>query len=129
MTQNDLMKDWFKELPQEQPSPEFQVKVMQRVMSEWRLNPNKYQPMITSKGWWTIGLFAFVLTGILIMLQPNLPGGQPVTMYGLDYVKLFEPVTRLLDKLNNISPPVAVGTLAIIALWFFDQIFVRTVKR
>ena len=129
MSQKDLMKDWFKELPQERPSPEFQVKVMQRVMTEWRLNPNKYQPMITSKGWWTIWLFAFVLTGILFMLQPSLPGGQPVNLYGLDYAKLFEPITRLLDKLKNISPPVAVGTLAIIALWFFDQIFVRTVKR
>jgi hypothetical protein len=66
---------------------------------------------------------------MLIIFQPTLPSGQPVTLYGLDYATLFEPVTNLLDKLNNISPPVAVGTLAIIALWFFDQLFVRTVKR
>ena len=126
------MKDWFKELPQDQPSPEFQVKVMQRVMSEWTLNPNKYQPMITSKGWWTIGLFAFVLTSLLFMLHPSVAEQQVVsttTLFGLDYAKLFEPMTRGLEKLNNISPPVAVGTLAIIALWFFDQLFVRTVKR
>ncbi len=126
------MKDWFKELPQDQPSPEFQVKVMQRVMSEWTLNPNKYQPMITSKGWWTIGLIAFVLTTILFMLHPSSAGQQavlPTTLFGLDYAKLFEPFARILEKLNHISPTVAIGTLAIIALWFFDQLFVRTVKR
>ena len=131
MSQKDLMKDWFKEMPQDQPSPEFQVKVMQRVMSEWTLNPNKYQPMITRKGWWTIGLFAFILTGILFMLQPTVASQQaiPTTLLGLDYTKLFEPVARILEKLNNISPAVAIGTLAIIALWFFDQLFVRTFKR
>ena len=131
MSQKDLMKDWFKELPQDQPSPEFQVKVMQRVMSEWTLNPNKYQPMITGRGWWTIGLFAFVLTSILFMLHPSSASHQaiPTTLLGLDYAKLFGPISKILEKLNNISPTVAIGTLAIIALWFFDQLFVRTVKR
>lgn len=134
MIQKDLMSEWFKELPQEEPSPGFKVKVMQRVMSEWTLNPYKYQPMISRKGWWTIGFFAFVLTAILFMLHPDIPGGpptapQPSTIYGFDLFQLLEPVSRIWGRLNNISPAVAVGTFAILALWFFDQLFARTVKR
>lgn len=133
MNQEDIMKQWFKELPKEQPSPDFAVKVMQRVMSEWTLNPVKYQPIISKKGWWTLGLIAILLTSILLMLHSSLLAGpepisQSKTVYGLDLAQLFEPVSRLFGKLNSISPAVAVGTLAIIALWFFDQLFVRTVK-
>ena len=134
MNQKDLMKDWFKELPSEQPSPDFTVKVMQRVMSEWTLNPIKYQPIISRKGWWSLGLIAIVLTSILFLLHSSLPSGtdsaiQSKTIYGLDLAQLFAPVSHLFEKLNNISPAVAIGVLAIIALWFFDQLFVKTVKR
>ena len=134
MIQNDLMKEWFKELPQEKPSPDFNVSVMKRVMTEWSLNPNKYQPMISKKGWWTIALFAFVLTSFLFMLHPAMTTGTASTVpsstiFGYDLLKVFEPVTHILGRLNNVSPAVAVGILAIIALWFFDQLFVRALKR
>jgi len=130
MSQKDLLKEWFKELPSEQPSPDFQVKVMQRVMSEWTLNPIKYQPIIGKKGWWTMGLIAFLLTSILFMLHSSLPSAAPAkTVYGLDLLQLFAPVSHLFEKLNSISPAVAIGVLAIIALWFFDQLFVRTIRR
>jgi hypothetical protein len=133
MNQKDIMKQWFKELPAEQPSPDFAVKVMQRVMSEWTLNPIKYQPIISKKGWWTLGLIAVLLTSILLSLHSSLLAGpesisQPKTVYGLDLAQLFETISHLFGQLNSISPAVAVGTLAIIALWFFDQLFVRTVK-
>ena len=134
MSQKDLMKEWFKELPSEQPSPDFTVKVMQRVMSEWTLNPIKYQPIISKKGWWAMGFFAILLTSILLMLHSSLPGGSEAAtptkaFYGLDLSQLFAPVGHLFEKLNSISPAVAIGILAIIALWFFDQLFVRTVRR
>lgn len=134
MSQKDLMKDWLKELPSEQPSPDFTVKVMQRVMSEWTLNPIKYQPIISKKGWWTMGFIAFLLTSILFLLHSSLPASVEVatqykSFYGIDLAQLFDPVSQFFEKLNNISPAVAIGTLAIIALWFFDQLFVKTVKR
>jgi len=134
MNHKDVMKEWFKELPAEQPSPDFTVKVMQRVMSEWTLNPIKYQPMISRKGWWILVIIALVFTGILFMLHPSLPTGtdpslQANSIYGMDLSKLFAPVSQLFIKLNNISPTVAIGSLAIIALWFFDQLFVKTVRR
>ena len=53
MNQKDIIKQWFKELPPENPSSEFTGKVMKRVMSEWSLNPVRYQPMISRRGWWT----------------------------------------------------------------------------
>ncbi len=134
MSQKDLMKEWLKELPSEQPSPDFAIKVMQRVMSEWTLNPIKYQPIISKKGWWTIGFIAFLLTSILFMLHSSLPAesdaiSQTNSFYGIDLAQLFAPVGTLFKKLNNISPAVAIGALAIIALWFFDQLFVKTVRR
>ena len=133
MNQKDVMKDWFKELPHEQPSTEFTVRVMQRVMTEWTLNPYKYQPIITKKGWWTIGLFAFLFTGFLFMLHSFMPGsGQsvstPSTLYGLDITRILGPFAQVMGKLTNLSPAIVVGTFAIIALWFFDQLFNKALK-
>lgn len=133
MSQIDIMKRWFKELPPENPSPDFSVKVMKRVMSEWSLNPVKYQPIINRRGWWTIALTTLILTGALFTLHSTLPTGaesatQTTTLYGIDLSLLFAPVNQLFVKLNNISPAVAIGVLAILALWFFDQLFAKTVK-
>jgi hypothetical protein len=134
MNHKDIMKEWLKELPEEQPSSDFSVKVMQRVMSEWTLNPIKYQPFISKKGWWSLVLVALLVTGLLFTLHSLLPSGtessaQISTIYGIDFSKLFAPVSHLFVKLNDISPTVAIGALAIIALWFFDQLFVKTVRR
>jgi hypothetical protein len=133
MSQKDLMKDWLKELPSDEPSPDFTVKVMQRVMSEWTLNPIKYQPIIGKKGWWTLGFIAFLLTSVLFMLHSSLPaaaevGTQSKSIYGVDMAQLLTPVSQLFGKLTTVSPAVAIGALAIIALWFFDQLFVKTVR-
>ena len=65
MSQKDILKEWFKEIPQEQAPSDFTQKVMKVVMSEWRLNPIKYQPIISKKAWWMIGnysLFDYQLT-------------------------------------------------------------------
>jgi hypothetical protein len=134
MNQNDIMKNWFKELPSDQPSPDFTTKVMQRVMSEWTLNPIKYQPIISRKGWWTLGFITMLLTSVLFMLHSSISAlpetnTQVKTILGVDPTKYFEPVSHLFTRLNNISPAVVIGALAIIALWFFDQLFVKTVKR
>jgi hypothetical protein len=133
MNQKDLMKEWFKELPSDEPSPDFTVKIMQRVMSEWTLNPIKYQPIISKKGWWSMGVIAMLLTSILFMIHPSLPAAtdsaaQVKPFYGFDLSQLLEPISHTFEKLNNISPAVAIGALAIIALWFFDQLFVKTVR-
>ena len=134
MNPNDLMKEWFKEFPEEQPSTDFTVKVMQRVMSEWTLNPIRYKPIISRKVWWALVLIALFLTSILFMLHSSLStvpdsAAQINTVYGIDFSQLLAPVNRLFVKLNNISPTVAIGALAIIALWFFDQLFDKTVRR
>jgi len=134
MNQKDIIKQWFKELPPENPSSEFTGKVMKRVMSEWSLNPVRYQPMISRRGWWTLSIIALLSTTVLFMLHSSLPtvsesGVWTKNLYGIDLSLLFTPVNQLFVKLNNISPAVAIGALAIVALWFFDQLFVKTVKR
>ncbi len=132
MNQKDILKEWIKELPAEKPSPDFTVKVMQRVMSEWTLNPIKYQPIISKKGWWSIGIIALITTTLLLMIHASLPAeadSAVKSVYGFDLTQLFTPISHIFEKLTNLSPAVAIGAVAIIALWFFDQLIVKTVKR
>ncbi len=134
MKQNDKLKDWFRELPEEQPSPDFTRRVMEQVMAEWRLNPVKYQPIISKKGWWTIGVMAFLLTTVLSVIHTTVSdtvasSSSQETLYGIDLTKIFTPFSHFFEKLSDISPAFAIGILAIIALWFFDQLFIRTVRR
>ena len=134
MNQPDIMKKWFKELPPEAPSPDFTSAVMKRVMSEWSLNPTKYQPIISKRGWWTLAIITLLLTTLLFLLHSSLPTeadslAQAKTVYGIDLAQLFLPVNQFFVKLTNISPAIAIGALAILALWFFDQLFVKAVRR
>lgn len=133
MKEKDKLKDWLRELPAEQPSPDFTRKVMEQIMTEWRLNPVKYQPIISKKGWWTIGGMALLLTSILFMLHSTVSEATEVasqeSILGIDLANLINPVSHYFGKLSEISPAVAIGVLAIIALWFFDQLFIRTVRR
>ena len=133
MSQKDIFKDWFKEMPREKATADFSTKVMKRVMSEWTLNPTGYQPIISKKAWWIMGIMAFIITSILFSLHSSLPNSadlsnQSQTFYGIILSKIFTLFSMGIERLNNISPVVAVGALAIIALWFFDQLFTRTVR-
>ena len=107
MSQKDIMKEWLKELPSEQPSPDFTVKVMQRVMSEWTLNPIKYQPIISRKSWWIIALITILLTSFLFLIHPSISAGAASstpsnTIYGFNLSQIFAPISHLFEKLNNI---------------------------
>jgi len=133
MNQKDLLKEWFNEMPPEQAPSDFTSKVMKRVMSEWTLNPIGYQPIISNKTWWMLGIMAFIITGILFSLHSSLPNmadlpKEQQTLFGLNLSHILELFSQGFVKLNNISPAVAVGALAIIALWFFDQLFTRAVR-
>lgn len=133
MNKKDKLTDWFSELPTEQPSTDFTRKVMDQIMTEWRLNPVKYQPIISKKGWWTIGGMALLLTTILFMihstvLEPTETTSQQ-SLFGFDLSNLITPISYYFSKLSDISPAVVIGLLAIFALWFFDQLFIRAVRR
>lgn len=126
----DHLKEWFRELPQEQAPQGFSNKVMLQVMSEWSLDPHKYQPIISKKTWWTIGFMAIIITGILYLTYSSLPStGGDLTFFGINLNNMFGFVGEIFRKLNNISPAVAISALAIIALWFFDQLFTRMARR
>jgi hypothetical protein len=133
MNQKDNFKEWFKELPHELAPSDFSTKVMKRVMSEWTLNPIGYQPIISKKQWWILGIVALVITSFLLSLHSSLPNtadlsNQTQTLYGIDLSKIFSTFSLFISKLNSISPAVGVGVLAIIALWFFDQLFSRAIR-
>jgi hypothetical protein len=123
MSKKDHLKDWFRELPLEQASPDFSSSVMKQVMSEWTLNPYKYQPIISKKAWWTIGLIAAAITGILFSVHSSVSNYTRLSVLGIDFSQILSFLGLFFNKLNNISPAFAVGALAIIALWFFDQLF------
>jgi hypothetical protein len=133
MSQKDILKDWFKEMPREKAPADFSTKVMKRVMSEWTLNPIGYQPIISRKTWWMMGIMALVITSILFSLHSSLPNtadlpNQTQTLYGINLSRIFTLLNLGIEKLNSISPVVAVGVLAIIALWFFDQLFSKALR-
>ena len=130
MKERDHLKEWFRELPQEQAPQGFSNKVMQKVMSEWSLDPYKYQPIISKKAWWAIGFMAVIITGALYAMYSSLPptGGHQ-TILGLNLSNLTAIAGSYFQKLNNISPAVGISALAIIALWFFDQLFTRIARR
>lgn len=133
MSQKDIFKEWFKELPMEIAPSDFSTKVMKRVMSDWTLNPAGYQPIISKKVWWMMGIMALVITSFLFSLHASLPGSsampdQTQTFFGISISKLLSSFSIFVDKLNNISPVVAVGALAVVALWFFDQLFSRAIR-
>jgi hypothetical protein len=76
---------------------------------------------------------ALVITSILFSIHSSLPNSadlssQPQTLYGIDFSKIFTTFSLCINKLNNISPVVVVGALAIVALWFFDQLFSRALR-
>ncbi len=127
------MKEWFKELPQEKAPSGFSNKVMKSVMSEWRLNPIGYKPIISKKAWWLLGIIAMVITSVLFSLRSSLLNSSAIsdqtpTLLGINFSKIFTSFSLCIDKLNNISPVVAVGALAIVALWFFDQLFSHAIR-
>ncbi len=129
MKNKDHLKEWFRELPLEQAPQGFSNKVMQQVMSEWSLDPYKYQPIISKKAWWTIGLMALAITGALFVIYSSLPNAEGhQTFFGVNLSYLFSFGGRIFEKLNNVSPAVGISALAIIALWFFDQLFTRAAR-
>ncbi len=80
-----------------------------------------------------LGIMAFVITSLLLSLHSSLPGSsvmpdQTQTILGINLSKILASFTTCIDKLNSISPVVAVGALAVIALYFFDQLFSRVVR-
>ncbi len=134
MNQKEHLKYWIKELAQEQPSPDFSSKVMQRVMTEWRHNPTKYQPIISRKGWFLIALITILSTALLLFLHTSASiglelVGKAKSSYLIDATKFFTPINHLFVSLTKISPTVAIGIFAILALWFFDQLFSKTERR
>ena len=134
MSQNDIMKNWFRELPQEHPSQHFAAGVMNKVMSEWTRNPIKYQPIISRRIWWVMAVSTIGLTVLLFMLHSSIPAGtdalnQTNRIYGIDLSQLVSLITTFFVKLSNMSPTVAIGTLAIVALWVVDELIDKTVKR
>ena len=66
MSQKDIFKDWFKEMPRGKAPADFSTKVMKRVMAEWTLNPVGYQPIIGKKVWWMMGIIALIITSVLL---------------------------------------------------------------
>lgn len=133
MNQKENLTQWFHEMDAEKPSPDFSRKVMQDVMTDWRLNPTTYTPMITRKAWLVIIVLSFLLVialSIMNGLVANTSYSSSLAQSSqINPLQLLEYLNNLFEKLNNISPAVGVGTLAIIALWFFDQLFSKLARR
>lgn len=133
MSRKDFLEEMFSELPSEKAPEGFTRKVMHEVMTDWSLNPTIYKPVISKKGWWGIGLVAVAFILFLFFIQSTIgePTESPINLKflsDLDVRSILAPVSRNLARLTTISPAIGIGALAIIALWFFDQLFTRLAR-
>lgn len=133
MHREDFLEEMFRELPREKAPEDFSRKVMNEVMTDWSLNPTIYKPVISKKAWIATGIVAAAIILLLFILQNSIGETQGVPteipfLSGLSFKSLMEPVSQLLGRITSLSPAIGIGSLAVIALWFFDQLLIRLAR-
>lgn len=129
MKKPDLLKDYLKELPREEPSINFTGMVMSRVCVETVKSPVVYQPLISIKEWRNIIIASAIILLVSIFLYFYLPGSQTTaglfSMPKIDYSFIFRPFVLLSQNLNKLSFTYVAVLMAVSALLIFDQIHSR----
>ncbi len=129
MKKPDLLKDYLKELPREEPSINFTEVVMSRVYVETVKSPVAYQPLISLKGWRNIIIASTIILLVSIFLFFYLPGSQTasglVSLPKIDYSFFLKPFVLLSQTLNKLSFTFVAVLMAVSALLIFDQIHSR----
>jgi hypothetical protein len=133
MSEKDFLKNIFSELPTEKAPKNFTHRVMHEVMNDWSLNPTKYKPVISTKVWWGIGLLTVAFVLILFIIQNSLGETSQSTidfsfLSKVNFSSALSPISQLFEKITTLPPAIGIGSLAIIALWFFDQIFTKLAR-
>jgi hypothetical protein len=133
MSREDFLEEMFRQLQPERAPEGFSRKVMNEVMTDWSLNPTIYKPVISKKSWWTIGLVTAAFVLLLFIIQ-NATGETSQDTINLAFFSDFNfksavaPVGQLFGRITKLSPAIGIGSLAIIALWFFDQLLTRLAR-
>jgi hypothetical protein len=135
MSKKDYLEEMLRELPSEKAPKGFTHKVMHQVMADWSLNPVLYKPVISKRGrgWWAI-CFSVAASILLLFIVPDTTTETSQKIFDLSFISgfNFQPaitkISQLLSKLTNFSPAVGIGSLAIVALWFFDQLFTKLAR-
>ncbi|MEI7828390.1 MAG: hypothetical protein WCI31_01400 [Prolixibacteraceae bacterium] len=129
MKKPDLLKEYIRELPREEPSVNFTEMVMSRVNVETLKFPVAYQPLIGSKGWRNI---IFLLTGVLlgsIVLYFYFPTNQSASglflLPKIDYSIFIKPFVLFSQSLNKLSFSLSAVVMAVSTLLIIDQIHSR----
>ena len=129
MKKPDLLKEYIRELPREEPSVNFTEMVMGRVNVETLKFPVAYQPLIGSKGWRNI---IFLLTGVLlgsIVLYFYFPTNQSASglflLPKIDYSIFIKPFVLFSQSLNKLSFSLSAVVMAVSTLLIIDQIHSR----
>jgi len=133
MHREDFLEEMFREIPREKAPEDFSRKVMNEVMTDWSLNPTIYKPVISRKAWWVTGIVAAAIVALLIILQNAIgdTSSEQSDFYffsEFNFKSIVEPVYHLLGKITSLSPTIGIGSLAVIALWFFDQLLTRLAR-
>lgn len=129
MKKPDLLKEYLKELPLEEPSANFTDLVMSRVCVETIKSPVAYQPLIGRKAWRNIVfLSAVILLGSITLyfyFPESHTASEFFSLQKIDYSFLLKPFILLSQTLNKLSFTFVAVLMAVSALLIFDQIHSR----
>jgi hypothetical protein len=132
MKNQDNLGKYFKELPREEPSGNFTMRVMDRVISETRRSPVEYSPLISRGVWVKISIVGVLTLLSLLLLYPYFPAkenhGGLQFLSTLDFSRVSEPFVVLSGALNNLTVTHLFVLMGISVLLLFDRFYSRVAK-
>jgi hypothetical protein len=129
MRTQDSLGKYMKELPKEEPSFEFTMNVMNRVLAEAKKSPVEYHPLISRQMWMRISIGMILLLVGVTLLRTYFPGNEnPVgwqSLYRIDLSAVFGPFLNIFREARNFSVSFAGGLMAFTLLLLADRIYSR----
>ncbi|MCE1200450.1 MAG: hypothetical protein LWW85_15900 [Marinilabiliales bacterium] len=124
MKEKELLKGYFKEMPEAKVSSDFTKRMMDQIRQEPVYVPKPYADLIGRKGWITIGLLLVAFVVSLILARFWFPANDPSTagqfVQQIDLSFVNKGITFLLQLLSKVPLTVVTGMLAFLALLLFD---------
>lgn len=129
MKNQDNLSKYFKELPGEEASGDFTMRVMDRVRAETKKAPVEYSPLIRARGWWTIFIvMSLTLCGV-ILINSFFPGKESPEglqiLKTVDFSFVSKPFILLSNALSNLSVTHLFVLTGISVLLLFDKMYSR----
>lgn len=133
MNKPDNLGKYMKELPMEDPSAGFTVKVMDRVLAESGRASVPFHPLISLRMWMQLLAGSILLVSGIALLRTYFPGNEnPAgwqSLYNYDLSVVFDPFLKLSGIAQSLPVSFAFGLMAITFLLLADRVYSRHTAR